>query len=99
MAIHYLIFMHLRSSSRSIHAKGSVKPLSKHLVVAIAAALVTCMAVVPFTPGAADSSAETLIQAGHWKRARPLVEKLYQENPKNAEASYLLSRVKMAFGD
>ena len=46
-----------------------------------------------------DPAPETLIQAGHWKRARPLVEQRYQANPGDARSAYLLSQVKAAFGD
>jgi len=47
----------------------------------------------------ADPSPETLIKAGHWKRARPVVERFYEKNPNDAQTAYLLSQVKMAFGD
>jgi tetratricopeptide (TPR) repeat protein len=51
-------------------------------------------------PAAAnDPAPEALIQAGHWKRARPLVEQRYQANPGDARSAYLLSQVKAAFGD
>jgi tetratricopeptide (TPR) repeat protein len=51
-------------------------------------------------PAAANEGApEGLIQAGHWKRARPLVEQLYQANPGDARSAYMLSQVKAAFGD
>ena len=51
-------------------------------------------------PAAANNPAqEALIQAGHWKRARPLVEQRYQANPGDARSAYLLSQVKAAFGD
>jgi tetratricopeptide (TPR) repeat protein len=42
---------------------------------------------------------EALIDAGHWKRARAAVEQRYQASPNDAQAAYLLSRVKLAFGD
>jgi len=47
----------------------------------------------------ADSAPEALIDAGHWKRARPLAERRYQSNPNDAEAADALSQVKLAFGD
>jgi tetratricopeptide (TPR) repeat protein len=51
-------------------------------------------------PAAAnDPGPEALIQAGHWKRARPLVEQRYQADPSDAHSAYLLSQVKAAFGD
>jgi tetratricopeptide (TPR) repeat protein len=49
---------------------------------------------------AADpGSAEALIQAGHWKRARAIVEPRAAANPRDAQAAWLLSRIKLAFGD
>jgi tetratricopeptide (TPR) repeat protein len=47
----------------------------------------------------ANPPTEALIKAGHWKRARPLVEQRHRANPNDAQAAYLLSQVKMAFGD
>jgi len=49
---------------------------------------------------AADpGSAKALIQAGHWKRARAIVEPRAAANPRDAQAAWLLSRIKLAFGD
>lgn len=48
----------------------------------------------------ADNSApEALMEAGHWKRARGIVEALAKTNPNDARTFYLLSRVKLAFRD
>ena len=44
-------------------------------------------------------SAEALIKAGHWKRAREQVEPLYKANPNDAELNYLMSQIDDAFGD
>jgi tetratricopeptide (TPR) repeat protein len=44
-------------------------------------------------------SAEALIEAGHWKRARALLEPRLAANPRDAQAACLLSRTKLAFGD
>jgi tetratricopeptide (TPR) repeat protein len=52
-----------------------------------------------WSAAANDPAPEALIQAGHWKRARPLVEQRYQANPGDARSAYLLSQVKAAFGD
>jgi tetratricopeptide (TPR) repeat protein len=50
--------------------------------------------------GAPDpGSAEALIDAGHWKRARPILERRLAANPRDAEAACLLSQLKLAFGD
>jgi tetratricopeptide (TPR) repeat protein len=45
------------------------------------------------------SSVEALIDAGHWKRARAILEPRVAANPPDAQAAYLLSRIKLAFGD
>ncbi|HKD82261.1 MAG TPA: tetratricopeptide repeat protein [Candidatus Angelobacter sp.] len=47
---------------------------------------------------AADNSPQALLEAGHWKRLRQIVEPL-AVNPKDAQAAYLLSCAKTAFGD
>ena len=70
-------------------------------VCAPLASLLATLAFVSLTTAAqaADSTPAALINAGHWKRARPLVERQYQANPQDPEAAYLLSRVKLTFGD
>jgi tetratricopeptide (TPR) repeat protein len=55
------------------------------------------ISVLAAAPG--PGSAEALIEAGHWKRARALLEPYVAANPSDAQAAYLLSRVKVAFGD
>ncbi len=42
---------------------------------------------------------DTLVEAGHWKRARAILEPRVAANPQDAQAAYLLSRVKMTFED
>jgi tetratricopeptide (TPR) repeat protein len=50
--------------------------------------------------GSADqTSPEALIEAGHWKKARALVEARIRANPRDAAACFLLSQVRAAFGD
>ena len=49
--------------------------------------------------GADTGSAQALIEAGHWKRARAIVEPRAAANPRDAQAVWLLSRIKLAFGD
>ena len=44
-------------------------------------------------------TAEELIEAGHWKRARTLVERRLHDAPDDANATFLLSQVRNAFGD
>ncbi len=49
---------------------------------------------------AADpGNAEALIEAGHWKRARAIVEPRVAANPRDSQSVWLLSRIKLAFGD
>jgi tetratricopeptide (TPR) repeat protein len=49
---------------------------------------------------AADpGNAEALIEAGHWKRARAIVQPRVAANPRDSQAVWLLSRIKLAFGD
>jgi len=50
--------------------------------------------------GPADPpSVEALTDAGHWKRARAIVEPRVAANPRDAQAACLLARIKVAFGD
>jgi tetratricopeptide (TPR) repeat protein len=44
-------------------------------------------------------TAEELIEAGHWKRARALVERRLREAPDDANAVFLWSQILNAFGD
>src|ERR1039458_368681 len=48
---------------------------------------------------AEQSPAEKLIEAGHWKRARTLVETRLREAPADALSQFLLSQIRGAFGD
>jgi tetratricopeptide (TPR) repeat protein len=48
---------------------------------------------------AQDISAEKLIEAGHWKRARAIVEARLKEAPDDPNATFLLSQIRNAFGD
>ena len=48
--------------------------------------------------GQADPAAE-LIQSGHWKRARTLVEARLHQAPNDAAAHFYLSQIRNAFGD
>ena len=62
---------------------------------------------LPVLPGAARDSAadvqranvEALIQAGHFKRARAILEPQAKDHPQDPKASYLLAEVKAAFKD
>ena len=48
---------------------------------------------------AEQSPAERLIEAGHWKRARAIVEARLRNAPDDALSNFLLSQVRGAFGD
>ena len=50
-------------------------------------------------PIAAQTTAAKLIEAGHWKRARVIVEARMRDNPQDALAHFLLSQIRHAFGD
>jgi tetratricopeptide (TPR) repeat protein len=51
------------------------------------------------TTAHAQASPEDLMAARHWKQLRRIVEPRAAANPKDAQAAYLLSCTKMAFGD
>lgn len=48
---------------------------------------------------AQPTAAERLIEAGHWKQARVLVEARIREAPDDPLANFLLSQIRNAFGD
>jgi hypothetical protein len=48
---------------------------------------------------AEQSPAERLIEAGHWKRARTLVETRLRQASADALSNFLLSQIRGAFGD
>lgn len=48
---------------------------------------------------AQESTPEELIVAGHWKRARTLVERRLREAPQDPNAIFLSSMIRNAFGD
>lgn len=50
-------------------------------------------------PLRAQSPAADLAEHGHWKRLRALIEPRAAANPNDAEAQWLLSRVRLAFKD
>ena len=63
--------------------------LHRGLIPLLAAVALASSAVTP----------ESLIDQGHFKRARAIVEPRVQQNPNDAEAAYLLSEIKQAYGD
>jgi tetratricopeptide (TPR) repeat protein len=52
-----------------------------------------------FSALAQQTDPEKLIEAGHWKRARTIVEAQLAQNPNDAPANFLLSQIRNAFGD
>ncbi|MCL4523780.1 MAG: hypothetical protein M1451_07710, partial [Acidobacteria bacterium] len=68
-----------------------------------AIAVLTLLAIVLLSASAAaaanDPSPEALVQTGHWKRARAVLEPRVQANPNDAQALFLLSQVRMAYRD
>ena len=58
--------------------------------------LVMCAAV---SAAAQQTKPETLIQAGHWKQARAIVESHLHESPDDPLAIFLLSQIRHAFGE
>jgi len=48
---------------------------------------------------AQETTPEKLIEAGHWKRARALVEQRLREAPHDPNAIFLTSQIRNAFGD
>ena len=62
-----------------------------------AASSILCLAASALV--AADPGIKGLIDAGHYKQARALLEPKVKANPSDAEAAALLSRVKAAYGE
>lgn len=66
----------------------------------LALAMIVCTAVACLAADVTkDQDISALIEAGHIKRARPLVEARLQKNPKDAEALYYSSQIKEKAGD
>src|SRR5579862_8129158 len=66
-------------------------------------AVLLCLTTAGFQTAAradnGEAEAETLVQAGHWKRARAILDPQVQTHPDDARADYLLAGVKIAFKD
>ena len=61
--------------------------------------VVLLIAILPAVASAQLSEAERLIEAGHWKRARAVVETRLRLSPNDPLCNYLLSQIHHAFGD
>jgi tetratricopeptide (TPR) repeat protein len=70
----------------------------------LAAIVILPMSAVPgfaggATPEQRGTDAQALIRAGHWKRARAILEPQVKTHPDDAMSCYLLAEVKMSFKD
>jgi tetratricopeptide (TPR) repeat protein len=52
-----------------------------------------------FSASGQQPDPEKLIEAGHWKKARAIVDERLSQNPNDALANFLLSQIRNAFGD
>jgi tetratricopeptide (TPR) repeat protein len=52
-----------------------------------------------FSANGQQTDPEKLIDAGHWKKARVIVDERLSRNPNDALANFLLSQIRNAFGD
>ena len=62
-------------------------------------AVAICASYVAAAGFAQEVDPERLIEAGHWKQAREIVEKRLRTSPNDACGHYLLSQIRNAFGD
>jgi tetratricopeptide (TPR) repeat protein len=61
--------------------------------------MIICAAAGALASAAPDKATRALIEGGHWKQARAILEPRVKGNPADAEAAILLSRVRSAYGD
>lgn len=66
-------------------------------LIPVAAMWMCCSAAT--LPSGTDPAIESLLDAGHFKRARAILETRYKANPTDPVTTFLLSRVKMAYDD
>ena len=57
------------------------------------------LAALAFPVLAQEPTPEKLIESGHWKQARTLVERRLRDTPNDANAAFLASQTRNAFGD
>ena len=67
--------------------------------VIVRSIVISFLVLAPAFAATKDPALEALMNAGHWKRLRAQVAPRVQANPNDAEAAYLMSNVKQAFGD
>jgi tetratricopeptide (TPR) repeat protein len=64
----------------------------------VLALLTAVLCLAADSPETTADSAKTVIEEGHFKRARAIIEPRFRANPKDAQAAHLLSRIHVAFG-
>jgi tetratricopeptide (TPR) repeat protein len=81
----------------------SSAPLSLSVLIVAAIALLSLLGPRGFargvSPDGQGADVETLVRAGHWKRARAILEPRVKAHPQDAKICYLLAEVKMSFKD
>jgi tetratricopeptide (TPR) repeat protein len=80
-------------------SKGLLTDFRQSILVRHSIAIVVLTAVLAVTAFAQQTEAEKLIEAGHWKKARALVEDRLRQAPTDPLSHYLLSQIRHAFGD
>jgi tetratricopeptide (TPR) repeat protein len=79
------------------HHAASFQCLISSFCLLVSLILVSTMPLKAVAPD--PGSAEALIDAGHWKRARAILEPRLAANPRDAQAACLLSQIKLVYGD
>lgn len=65
----------------------------------VASALASLTLVAPILRAQTGHDARWLVEHGRWKQARTLLEERVRQNPNDAEATWLLSRVRLRYQD
>jgi tetratricopeptide (TPR) repeat protein len=81
----------INDSSNRYAAETGEKPSSSVRAILVLFAVSVCLA--------QETTAGKLIEEGHWKRARALVERRLREAPDDPDAIFLWSQIRNAFGD
>src|SRR5258708_31411031 len=79
--------------------RSAIKAARRHMNELNRIVSLACLLCAASACYAGQSAAEALIESGHWKRARALVEVRIREAPDDPLANYLLSQIRNAFGD
>jgi len=88
-----------RAQNDSARQKLQGKPASFRFLISSFCFLLSAFCFLVSARAADPGSAEALIEAAHWKRARGLVKQGVAANPRDAQLVCLLSRIQLAFGD